>query len=190
LKIVESRTVGPTLGQDSLRKSLIAGLIGFTIVVLFMALYYRLPGVIADVAILIYALLAFAIFRFIPVTLTLPGVAGFLLSTGSALDANILIFERMKEELRAGKTLAQAIDLGWRRAWPSIRDSNIATLITCTILFWFGSTFGATIVKGFSITLALGVMVSLFTALVVTRALLELVLNFFKSKDYQKWFGI
>jgi preprotein translocase subunit SecD len=122
--------------------------------------------------------------------MTLPGVAGFLLSTGSALDANILIFERMKEELRAGKTLKQAIDLGWRRAWPSIRDSNIATLITCTILFWFGSTFGATIVKGFSITLALGVLVSLFTAIVISRSLLELVLNFFKSKDYEKWFGI
>jgi preprotein translocase subunit SecD len=190
LKVVEVRTVGPTLGQDSLHKSMVAGLIGFAIVVLFMLLYYRLPGLIADVALLIYALIAYAIFRFIPVTLTLPGIAGFLLSTGSALDANILIFERMKEELRSGKTLRQSIDLGWRRAWSSIRDSNIATLITCGILFWFGSTFGATIVKGFSITLFFGVLVSLFVAIVVTRVLMEVVIKFFKSKDFSTWFGI
>jgi preprotein translocase subunit SecD len=190
LKAVEVRTVGPTLGQDSLRKSLIAGLIGFLIVFLFMAIYYRLPGLVADIAILIYALIAYAIFRFIPVTLTLPGIAGFLISTGSALDANILIFERMKEELRSGKMLRQSMDLGWRRAWSAIRDSNIATLITCTILFWFGSTFGATIVKGFSITLFLGVLVSLFVALVVTRVLMEYVLKYFKSKNLTTWFGI
>ena len=190
LKVVETRTVGPTLGQDSLNKSMIAGAIGFSIVVLFMLLYYRLPGVIAAVAILIYALIAFALFRYIPITLTLPGIAGFLLSTGSALDANILIFERMKEELRAGRTLHQAIDLGWQRAWPSIRDSNIATLITCAILFWFGSTFGATIVKGFSLTLAIGVLVSLFTAIVVSRALLSLVLEYLQPSDKAKWFGI
>jgi preprotein translocase subunit SecD len=190
LKVVEVRTVGPTLGQDSLRRSMVAGLIGFTIVILFMALYYRLPGLTADIAILVYALIAFAIFRFIPVTLTLPGVAGLMLSTGSALDANILIFERIKEELRGGKTLRQAVDLGWKRAWPSIRDSNIATLITSAILFWFGSTYGATIVKGFSITLFLGVMVSVFTALVVTRVLMETVVAYFKSKNFERWFGI
>jgi preprotein translocase subunit SecD len=190
LKVIEIRTVGPTLGQQSLQMSLRAGAIGFLIVILFMLLYYRLPGAVADVAIIIYALITFAIFRFIPVTLTLPGIAGFLLSTGSALDANILIFERMKEELRSGKTLRQSIDLGWKRAWPSIRDSNIATIITCTILFWFGSTYGATIVKGFSITLLLGVLVSLFSAIVVTRAFMELVLSNFKSKNYSKWFGI
>jgi preprotein translocase subunit SecD len=184
------RTVGPTLGQDSLQKSLQAGLIGFTIVVLFMALYYRVPGVVADVAILIYALIAFALFRFIPVTLTLAGIAGFLLSTGSALDANILIFERMKEELRGGRTLNQAIDLGWQRAWPSIRDSNIATLITCGILFWFGSTFGATIVKGFSLTLAVGVFISLFVAILVTRTLLSLVVTYLKPTNLVKWFGL
>ncbi len=190
LKVVETRTVGPTLGQDSLNKSLLAGAIGFSIVILFMGLYYRLPGIVADIAILIYALIAFAIFRFIPVTLTLPGIAGFLLSTGSALDANILIFERMKEELRAGRTLRQAVDLAWRRAWPSIRDSNIATLITCAILYWFGSTFGATIVKGFSLTLALGVAVSLFTALVVTRNLFLGLLSFVMPKNLARWFGI
>ena len=190
LKVVEVRTVGPTLGQDSLQKSMLAGAIGFSIVILFMAIYYRLPGILADISIIIYALLAFALFRYIPVTLTLAGIAGFLLSTGSALDANILIFERMKEELRGGKPLRTAVDLGWRRAWPSIRDSNIATLITSGILFWFGSSFGATIVKGFSITLFLGVIVSVFTALVVTRVLMQLVVHFFKSTDYAKWFGI
>lgn len=190
LKVVETRVVGPSLGQDSLDKSLLAGIIGFTIVVLFMALYYRLPGLVADIAIIIYALIAFALFRWIPITLTLPGIAGFLLSTGSALDANILIFERIKEELRAGRTLMNAVDLGWKRAWPSIRDSNIATLITCAILFIFGSAFGATVVKGFSITLALGVMISLFTALIVTRTLLNLVLSLFTPENKARWFGI
>lgn len=190
LKIVESRTVGPTLGQDSLNKSVIAGIIGFSVVILFMVLYYRLPGSIAILTILIYALVTFALFRFIPITLTLPGIAGFLLSTGSALDANILIFERFKEELRSGRTLGQAVDLGWRRAWPSIRDSNIATIITCLILFWFGSAFGATIVKGFSLTLAIGVGVSLFTAIFVTRTILSLVLDYFKPSNQDFWFGI
>jgi preprotein translocase subunit SecD len=130
LKVVETRTIGPSLGQDSLEKSLVALLIGFIVVILFMALYYRLPGALADISIIIYALVTFSIFRYIPVTLTLPGIAGFMLSTGSALDANILIFERLKEELRAGRKLNQAVDIAWKRAWPSIRDSNIATLIT------------------------------------------------------------
>ena len=190
LKIVETRTIGPSLGQDSLQKSALAGGVGFTIVILFMALYYRLPGIIADVAIVIYAILAFALFRYIPITLTLAGIAGFLLSTGSALDANILIFERLKEELRSGRTIQQSVDIGWRRAWPSIRDSNIATLITCTILFWFGSQFGATIVKGFSLTLGLGVLVSLFSAIVISRTLLSLVLEWLKPTNYARWFGI
>lgn len=190
LKVVEVRTVGPTLGQDSLQKSLVAGLIGFIIVIMFMALYYRLPGVVADISIIIYALFAFAIFRFIPVTLTLPGIAGFLLSTGSALDANILIFERIKEELRAGKSVTASVELGWKRAWPSIRDSNIATLITCGILFWFGSAFGATIVKGFSLTLGIGVLISLFTALVITRIFLNTLFRFYTPTNLEKWFGI
>ena len=190
LKVVETRTIGPSLGQDSLQKSLVALLIGFIVVILFMALYYRLPGVLADISIIIYALVTFSIFRYIPVTLTLPGIAGFMLSTGSALDANILIFERLKEELRAGRKLNQAVDIAWKRAWPSIRDSNIATLITCAILFWFGSSFGATIVKGFSLTLAIGVVISLFTAIVVTRTFLNLVLAYIQDKNYSRWFGI
>jgi preprotein translocase subunit SecD len=191
LVVEQIRVIGPTLGQDSLEKSLRAGLIGFILVALFMAIFYKVPGILADFSIIIYALVTFALFRLIPVTLTLPGIAGFLLSTGSALDANILIFERLKEELRNGRTLSQAIELGWKRAWPSIRDSNIATLITCSILFWFGSTFGASFVKGFAITLALGVAISLFSAIVVTRTFLAISLDLIKHpENHLKWFGI
>jgi len=155
-----------------------------------MIIYYRLPGVVAVIAIAIFGLITFAVYVLIPVTLTLPGIAGFLLSVGSALDANILQFERFKEELRKGRTLTQSVDLGWNRAWPSIRDSNLATIITSSILFWFGSTFGATIVKGFALTLALGVAVSLFTALFVTRTLLGLVIRNLDNVDKSKWFGL
>jgi preprotein translocase subunit SecD len=190
LKIVETRIIGPSLGEDSLRKSLIAGLVGLTIVILFMLLYYRLPGGVAAIAILFYAAISFALFKWIPITLTLPGIAGFLLSTGSALDANILIFERIKEELRSGHSLENAINQGWVRARSSILDSNIATVITSLILFWFGSAFGASIVKGFSLTLMLGVAISLFTAIFVTRTLLALVLKMFKPKNLEFWFGI
>lgn len=190
LKVVTSQTVGPSLGQDSLSKSLVAGVIGLSVVMLFMIGYYRLPGLLADLALLCYALITFAVFRFLPITLTLPGIAGFVLSIGVAVDANILIFERLKEELRAGRSLHSAIDLGWKRAWPSIRDSNFSTLITCGILFWFGSQFGASIVKGFSVTLALGVMVSMFTAIVVTRTFLHLVLDRIDFTAHHRWFGV
>jgi len=190
LEIAESRVVGPTLGQASLQKSLFAAAIGFAIVSLFMLIYYRAPGFVAILSILFFGLITFALYLLIPVTLTLPGIAGFLLSVGSALDANILQFERIKEELRKGRTLFQAVDLGWRRAWPSIRDSNLATIITSSILFWFGSTFGATIVKGFALTLALGVAVSLFTALFVTRTLLNLGVKSLEKADKKRWFGI
>lgn len=191
LSVEQIRIIGPTLGSDSLSKSLLAGLIGLILVAAFMIIFYRLPGVTAVFAISIYAAITFALFRLIPVTLTLPGIAGLILSTGSALDANILIFERLKEELRNGRTLFQAIDLGWKRAWPSIRDSNIATLITSLILFWFGSSFGASFVKGFAITLALGVLVSLFSAIVVTRTFLAIALDLIKHpENHLKWFGI
>jgi len=190
LEIAESRVIGPTLGQESLEKSLIAGAIGFAIVSLFMIIYYRFPGFIAIIAIVIFGLTTYAIFLIIPVTLTLPGIAGFLLSMGSALDANILQFERLKEELRKKRSLVQAADLSWRRAWPSIRDSNLATIITSAILFWFGSAFGATIVKGFALTLALGVIVSLFSAIVITRTLLALFLGALENKRKDFWFGI
>jgi preprotein translocase subunit SecD len=190
LKIVETRIIGPTLGADSLDKSILAGLVGMAIVALFMIIYYRLPGIVAVLSILIYAAIAFAVFKYFHFTLTLPGIAGFLLSTGAALDANILIFERLKEELRNGKSLAQAVEQGWTRAMSSIRDSNLATIITSVILFWFGSTFGATIVKGFSVTLAIGVLISLFTAIYVTRTLLAIFLKAFEPKNYERWFGI
>ncbi len=187
-KIVQSQSVGATLGQDSVNKSVLAGIIGLLCVILFMGIYYRLPGVIADFALLFYAATTFALFKIIPVTLTLPGIAGFVLSIGVAVDANILIFSRLKEELREGKPLLQAIDLGWNRAWPSIRNSNISTLITCAILFWFGSSFGASIVQGFALTLAIGVIVSLFTAIFVTRNLLHLVLDNLKFTEHPDWF--
>ncbi len=177
LKIVENRTIGPTLGQDSVAKSVTAGSIGLVIVLLFMAIYYRLPGVLADLALIIYAMISFALFKLIPVTLTLPGIAGFLLSVGTAVDANILIFERMKEELRAGKSLNMAIRVGFSRAWTSIRDSNLSTLLTCVILFWFGSNLGASMVKGFAVTLFLGVVVSMFTAVIVTRTFIRVVFS-------------
>jgi preprotein translocase subunit SecD len=190
VKVVESRTVGATLGEESVRKSLMAGMIGLSVVILFMLLYYRLPGFIADLALIVYAVLSLALFKVIPVTLTLPGIAGFILSIGMAVDANILIFERLKEELRAGRNLRQAIDLGWSRAWPSIRDSNTSTLITCVILYVFGNTFGASMVKGFSITLALGVLMSLFTAIIVTRTFLHTLLDNMKLTEHPRWFGL
>ena len=185
LRIETTRTVGPTLGQDSVRKSITAGAIGLSVVFLFMLVYYRFPGLLADLALAIYALLNFAIYKFgLPplfdyVTLTLPGIAGFLLSTGMAVDANILIFERMKEELRARRSLGAAIEAGFNRAWTSIRDSNISTIITCAILFYFGSTFGASMVKGFALTLIIGVITSMFTAVTVTRTFIRFAFDAF-----------
>ncbi len=167
--------VGPTLGQDSINKSEIAAGIGLGIVILFMLLYYRLPGFLADCALLLYAGTTFAVFKLVGVTLSLAGIAGFILSIGMAVDANVLIFERVKEELRAGRLLASAIDIGWKRAWQSIRDSNCSTLITCAVLYAFGSNFGATIIVGFATTLFLGVLISMFTAVVVTRTFLNLL---------------
>jgi preprotein translocase subunit SecD len=190
LKVAQSREIGPTLGEDSVRKSAVAGVVGVAAVALFMLLYYRLPGAIAVAALAIYGVVTFALFILIPVTLTLPGIAGFVLSVGVAVDANILIFERLKEELRGGRNLRSAVDAGFNRAWPSIRDSNISTLITCGILYWFGNTFGASIVKGFALTLALGVFVSLFTAILVTRSILHLFLDRIDFSERHAWFGI
>jgi preprotein translocase subunit SecD len=190
IKVVESRTVGATLGEESIRKSVLAGIIGLVVVILFMAFNYQLPGLIADLALICYALFSLMVFKLIPVTLTLPGIAGFILSVGMAVDANVLIFERLKEELRGGRNLRQAIDLAWSRAWPSIRDSNTSTLITCLILFVFGNTFGASMVKGFSVTLALGVGISLFTAIIVTRTFLHTVLDGIKLTEHPRWFGL
>lgn len=177
LKVIENRTVGPTLGQDSVQRSLRAGIIGLIVVLLFMVTYYRVPGALADIALVIYALINVALYKLIPVTLTLPAITGFILSTGMAVDANILVFERLKEELRAGKPLRTAMEAGFSRAWSSIRDSNLSTLLTCGILYWFGSNYGASTVKGFAITLALGVLVNLFTAIIVTRTFLRFTLR-------------
>jgi preprotein translocase subunit SecD len=157
------------------KKAEIAGIVGLVLVALFMLLYYRLPGLLADIALLVYAAVVFSLFKLIPVTLTLPAIAGFILSIGMAVDANVLIFERMKEELRAGKTLGAAIDSGFNRAWTSIRDSNISTMITTIILYWFGQHFGTTIITGFATTLFIGVAVSMFTAIMVTRTFLRVL---------------
>lgn len=169
--IVEENTVGPTLGADSIAKSKVAGMIGLGFVMLFMAFYYRAPGLIADVALVIYGLFLFALFKAIPITLTLAGIAGFILSIGMAVDANILIFERTKEELKAGRTLFTAINSGFDRAFTSIFDSNMTTIITCIILYCCGTS----IVKGFALTLAVGVIVSMFSAITVTRNFMHLI---------------
>jgi len=226
LRVETTRAIGPTLGQESVQKSIQAGSVGLIIVLLFMLIYYRLPGLLADLALILYGLVNLAVYMvgwpilllislllilsylmerqdawplilggilflftivlatagFVGVTLTLPAITGFILGTGMAVDANILVFERMKEELRAGRSLSSAIEAGFSRAWTSIRDSNISTLITCVILFYFGSTFGAGAVRGFAITLALGVVINMFTAITVTRTFMRLVFDWFGDK--------
>jgi preprotein translocase subunit SecD len=177
LRVVDTRTIGASLGQDSLQRSLYAGMVGLGAVVLFMLILYRLPGVVASIALVIYVILNLAIYKLIPVTLTLPGLAGLILSIGMSVDANILIFERMKEELRAGRSLRLAVETGFQRALPAILDGNVATLITCAVLFWFGNTFGASVVKGFAVTLAIGVVLSLFSAVVITRTFLRTLIS-------------
>jgi preprotein translocase subunit SecD len=178
LSVEATTSVGPTLGQDSVQRSFIAGEIGLSIVLAFMLLYYRLPGVIAGVALGAYGVWTYAIFRLWPVVLTLPGIAGFILSIGMAVDANVLIFERMKEELRSGKTLGAALEAGFSRALPSIRDSNACTIIICIVLYFFGSNFGASIIQGFAVTLATGVIVSFCTAYFCSRVFLRTLLAF------------
>ena len=176
IEIIEQRNIGATLGQESVKKSSLAGLVGLLIVILFMIAYYGKLGFLANIALIIYGLVTFALYKLIPVTLTLPGLAGFFLSVGMAVDSNILIFERMKEEIRSGEPLRRAMEFGFGRAWDSIKDANVCTLITCFILFnpfnWsFLNTSG--MVKGFALTLGLGVIISLFTGVIVTRTLLR-----------------
>jgi preprotein translocase subunit SecD len=171
ISIASASEVGATLGATTVQLSLLAGAFGLAIVILFMLLYYRLPGVVASLALLLYAAIALAIFKLFGVTLTLAGLAGFILSVGMAVDANVLIFERVKEELRAGRTLGAAMEAGVHRAWPAIRDSNISTLITCFVLYFFG----APLIKGFAITLAIGVLVSMFSAIVTTQQFLQIL---------------
>jgi preprotein translocase subunit SecD len=174
VEIVENRTVGATLGKDSIQRSIYAGIGGLLLVLIFMLVYYRLPGLIADFSLIIYALLTYATFALLGITLTLPGIAGFILSIGMAVDANVLIFERTREELRAGKTLYRSVESGFYRAWSSILDSHVTSLISCAALFWLG----AGLVKGFALTLALGLGVNLFTAITCSRTLLFLTLQF------------
>lgn len=189
IHIIKEQSVDAILGADSIRKSIMAGEIGLAIVLLFMFLYYRFPGLLAGAALIIYTMVVMAIFKLVPVTLTLAGIAAFILSVGMAVDANILIFERMKEEIRLGRTLRAAVDTGFARAWPSIRDSNIATFITCSILYWFGANFGASLVMGFAVTLLIGVAVSMFTAIVITKTFLQLFVG--TSLAQKSWaFGL
>jgi len=175
LEIIYDQTVSPILGSDFVEMSLKAGLIGIILVMLFMIFYYRLSGVLASLALVFYGVLVMALFKLIPVTLTLAGLGGFILSIGMAVDANVLIFERMKEELRSGRTLGAAIETGFNRAWTAIRDSNVTTFIVCGILYWLGGSIVASApVMGFALTLFIGVAVSMFTAIVATRTLLRL----------------
>ncbi len=176
ITLVNQQTVSPTLGADSLQKVIFAGIIGTLLVMLFMILYYRVLGVFASLALIIYTALTLGVFKIIPITLSLSGLAGFILTIGMAVDANILIFERIKEELKRGLSKSAAIEEGFRRAWPSIRDSNTSTIITAIILYYFTSSF----VKGFALTLLIGVVVSLFSAITTTRLFLRLFM-----KDHQ-----
>jgi len=168
IKLISQQTVEASLGKISLQKSLKAGIYGFIALIIFMILYYRLPGILASLALIIYVIIVLAVFKIVPVTLTLAGIAGFILSIGMAVDANVLIFERMREELKSGKSLGGAIIDGFSRAWPAIRDGNISTLITCLILY----TVATGMVKGFALTLGIGVIISMFSAIVITKSLL------------------
>jgi preprotein translocase subunit SecD len=184
-----SRTISPTLGEASIAASQVAGLVGLLAVALLMIFYYRLPGLLAVIALLIYTALSFALYKLIPITLTLAGIAGFILSIGLAVDGNVLIFARLKEELRRGRSIPSAVEEGFIHAWPSIRDSNISTLITTIILYWFGSSFGVSIIKGFALTLGLGVVLSLFTSVVITRTFLRLVVESGAFRNYW-WYAV
>ncbi len=175
LRLIQESDVDALLGSESLKNSLIAGLVGLGLVFIFMILYYRMAGVVAAFALVFYAIVVLAIFKMIPITLELAHIGGFILSIGMAVDANILIFERMKEEVRIGRTLASSMEVGFSRAWPAIRDSNISTMITCVVLLWFGDRLGGGLVTGVAISLFIGVAVSMFTAVVVSRNLLQLM---------------
>jgi preprotein translocase subunit SecD len=188
LGVISSNTVGATLGQESVNQSIRAGVIGVIIVLTFMVVNYRVPGIAAGLALLVFIALNMAVFKLIPVTLTLPAIVGFLISIGTAVDGNILIFERMREELRAGKGQDTAIEEGFTRAWTSIRDSNLSTIIICLILFLFGQTPGASVVSGFAVTLILGLVLNLFTAIIVTRTFLHLLVFFLRQPIAErKW---
>ena len=169
IRLISQQTVGPTLGAISLQESLKAGMIGALAVILFMILFYRLPGILASITLGIYFVLVLSLFKLIPITLTLAGIGGFILSVGMAVDANILIFSRMREEIKEGKDFTFSIEEGVRRAWPSIRDGNVTTILVSLILFFFGTSF----VQGFALTLMLGVAISMFSAIIITNHFLK-----------------
>lgn len=173
IKLISQQSVGPILGKISLEKSLKAGMLGFLAVIIFIILFYRLPGILASLALGIYAVLVLTIFKLIPVTLTLAGIGGFILSIGMAVDANVLIFSRLKEELRRGKSFSQSLEEGFNRAWPAIRDGNLTTLLVAVILFGFGTSF----IKGFATTLSIGILISMFSALIITKNFLRLFIE-------------
>jgi len=175
LRLIQESDVDALLGSQSLSASLVAGVLGLGLVMVFMIAYYRMAGVVASLALIFYSVVVLAVFKMLPLTLTLPHIGGFLLSIGLAVDANILIFERMKEEIRVGRTLASSMEVGFNRAWPAIRDGNLSTLITCGVLLWFGSRLGGGLISGFALSLLVGVLVSMFTAVVVSRNLLQLM---------------
>lgn len=175
LSVESAETVGASLGQESIALSVRAGIIGVIVILTFMLLYYRIPGLAADLALVVFILLNLAAYKLIPVTLTLPAITGFLIGIGTAVDGNILIFERIKEELRSGADISSALEAGFHRAWNSIRDSNFSTIIICGILFLFGQTPGASVVSGFAVTLALSLVINLFTAVIVTRTFLNIM---------------
>ncbi len=188
LRVESAEQVGATLGQESVERSVRAGIVGVIVVLSFMLFYYRVPGIAADIALIVFILLNVAIFKLIPITLTLPAITGFLISIGTAVDGNILIFERLKEEIRSGRSLDEALNAGFDRAWTSIRDSNISTIIIAGILFLFGQTPGASIVSGFALTLALGLILNLFTAVIVTRTFLYLIVTGIHERvEQRKW---
>jgi len=183
ISLISQQSVGPTLGALSLQKSLEAGMYGFVLVIIFMIIFYRLPGLLASLSLVIYMLLILSIFKLVPVTLTLAGIGGFILSVGMAVDANVLIFSRMREELKRGKTFSQSLEDGFTRAWTSIRDGNLTTLIVAAILFGFGTSF----IKGFALTLSLGILVSMFSAIVITKNFLRLFVNTKLEKFKKLW---
>jgi protein-export membrane protein SecD len=183
ITLISQQTIGASLGQESLQKSLFAGVLGFLIIALFMILWYRLPGMLAVLALMLYVVILLALFKLIPVTLTIAGIAGVILSIGMAVDANVLIFERLREELQSGKRLEEAIEDGFDRAWTSIRDSNVSSLLTALILYALGSS----VVKGFALTLGIGIVVSMFSAISVTRMLLRVTVSW-RLENYRALF--
>jgi preprotein translocase subunit SecD len=179
IKLISQQTIGASLGFDSLQKSLRAGLVGLILVAIFMIIYYRLPGLVSVFALLVYVAIVLSVYKLLPVTLTLAGIAGFILSLGIAVDANVLIFARMREEMKNGKSLSQSVQEGFRRAWLSIRDSHVTTILGAAVLYIFTSSF----VKGFALTLGIGVLTSLLTAVLVTRSFLDVFIGQFFEKN-------